>query len=546
MKNTISLVLVLALGLSAEVANADFAFGEPTNLGPIVNSLYGDCEPDLSADSLELYFISTRPGGFGDRDLYVATRETTGDDWGTPVNLGSPPNSQYGAYGPSITADGLELYFSDGYGGNWHPGGYGDADVWVTTRKTTNDSFGPYENIGPNVNSENAWFPDISADGLELYITSHRSGSIGECDLWVATRKTRSEPFGVPTHLGLNVNSSPPDGAPDISLDGLTLFFSRGPGSIGNLWVARRKSTSEPFGTAVRLPDHVNSAYKDGWPCLSPDGSTLYFCSGRPGGYGAGDIYQAPIIPIVDFNVDGIVNIKDIVILTEHWGENYPLCDIGPTPLGDGIVDIQDLVVLTEYIEPIDRTLIAHWALDEIEGDIASDSANDNDGTVYGDPAWQPEGGTVDGALHLDGIDDYISTPFVLNPADGKFSVFAWIKGGAPGQVVLSQIGGVNWLCADTLEGNLMTGLKATGRGAAALLSQAVITDGNWHRIGLVWDGSHRTLYVDDIAVAEDAQTNLLGSENGLYIGTGKAMEQGSFWSGLIDDVRIYNRAVTP
>jgi len=110
----------------------------------------------------------------------------------------------------------------------------------------------------------------------------------------------------------------------------------------------------------------------------------------------------------------------------------------------------------------------------------------------------------------------------------------------------LSQMGGVNWLCADTLEGNLMTELKATGRDAAELLSQTIITDDNWHRIGIVWDGSHRTLYVDDIAVAEDEQTNLEASENGLYIGTGKAMETGTFWSGLIDDVRIYNRAVKP
>ncbi len=91
-----------------------------------------------------------------------------------------------------------------------------------------------------------------------------------------------------------------------------------------------------------------------------------------------------------------------------------------------------------------------------------------------------------------------------------------------------------------------MTELKDFGRGAAILLSQAVITDGNWHRIGIVWDGSNRTLYVDDVAVAEDTQTNLAASENGLYIGTGTAMEPGSFWSGLIDDVRIYNRAVMP
>lgn len=78
------------------------------------------------------------------------------------------------------------------------------------------------------------------------------------------------------------------------------------------------------------------------------------------------------------------------------------------------------------------------------------------------------------------------------------------------------------------------------------LKSEFVIADGQWHRIGFVWDGSNRTLYVDDILVAEDTQANLQGSDSGLYIGCGKAMESGTYWSGLIDDVRIYNRAVSP
>jgi hypothetical protein len=51
---------------------------------------------------------------------------------------------------------------------------------------------------------------------------------------------------------------------------------------------------------------------------------------------------------------------------------------------------------------------------------------------------------------------------------------------------------------------------------------------------------------VDDVLVAEDKQANLQGSDSGLYIGTGKAAESGTYWSGLIDDVRIYNRAVRP
>jgi len=70
--------------------------------------------------------------------------------------------------------------------------------------------------------------------------------------------------------------------------------------------------------------------------------------------------------------------------------------------------------------------------------------------------------------------------------------------------------------------------------------------DGQWHRIGLIWDGSRRMLYVDGVVAAEGTQSALSGSGNGLYIGTGKNMEPGTFWSGLIDDVRIYNRAVSP
>jgi hypothetical protein len=46
--------------------------------------------------------------------------------------------------------------------------------------------------------------------------------------------------------------------------------------------------------------------------------------------------------------------------------------------------------------------------------------------------------------------------------------------------------------------------------------------------------------------VAEDIQYSLEGSENGFYIGAGKMMQSGTYWSGLIDDVRIYNRTVSP
>jgi len=248
------------------------------------------------------------------------------------------------------------------------------------------------------------------------------------------------------------------------------------------------------------------------------------------------------------FTGDGTVDSADMCIMVDHWGEDYSLCDIGPMSWGDGIVDVEDLIVLAEHLfkELNDPTLVAHWALDEPADTIAQDSAGTNDAVTFGDPLWQPTGGQVNGAIQLDGIDDCVIIGSIPNLTEGSFSVFVWVKGGAPDQVVLSQIGGANWLLTDLSEGNLTTELTSPGRSGGPMLSQVNITDGNWHRIGFVWDGLYRTLYVDGVPSAEDTQDGLEGSAGGLYLGCGKAMEAGTYWSGLIDDVRIYNRAVSP
>jgi len=250
-----------------------------------------------------------------------------------------------------------------------------------------------------------------------------------------------------------------------------------------------------------------------------------------------------------DFNGDSKVNIDDLLILIEHWGQNEPSLDIAPPPVGDGVVDAQDLEVLMSCWEqePKDHKFAAHWALDDTEGMVVTDSAGDNNGYTLGDPVWQPDGGLVDGALQLDGVDDYVITGAIPNLAERPISVLAWIKGGAAGQVVISQSdGGVNWLLADPSEGNLMTELKSPRRAGKPLQSQTNITDGNWHRIGFVWDGFNRKLYVDGLVAAEDTQDGLGISDGGLNFGCDKTMEASTFWSGLIDDVRIYNRVVIP
>jgi hypothetical protein len=330
-------------------AYADFTFGTPTNLGSVVNSSVRDFGPTCSANRLSLYFDSDRPGGNGDKDLWVTTRPTTQDPWGEPVNLGSTVNSSYGDYVPSIAADGLSLFFH-----SRRPGGFGERDIWVTTRPTINDPWGEPVNLGPPVNtSYRESGPCIAADGVTLYFVSDRPGGYGYGDIWVAIRTTKDDDWDEPINLGPTINTSISDLAISISADDLMLFLgsSRSGGAGSNdIWMSSRLTKEHAWGTLVNIGPTVNSPYNDYQPRISHNGRTLYFTSDRPGGLGDSDIWQAPVIPIVDLNGDGVVDSADMCIIVDHWGTDEPLCDIGPMPWGDGIVDVQDLIVLAEHL----------------------------------------------------------------------------------------------------------------------------------------------------------------------------------------------------
>ena len=349
-RNILILAFAAAVILSGGgSAKADFTFGTPTNLGPIVNSSYMDAVPCISLDGLTLYFGSQRPGGFGSDDIWVATRETTNDEWGTPVNLGSPVNNSSPDWGQSLSADGLSLYFNSN-----RSGGFGRNDLWITTRPTKEDPWGTPVNLGSTVNtSYRESQPSISADDLSLFFESQRPGGYGGYDLWVTTRETTEDDWATPVNLGPTINSSDSDSWPSFSTDGRVFFFiSNRPGGSGNydLYITSRATTDDDWGTPVNLGPSVNSSYVDSSPSISADGSTLYFTSKRPGGFGEHDIWEVPILPVVDFNGDGIVDAADMCIMIDYWGTDEPSCDIGPTPLGDGIVDVQDLIVLAEHL----------------------------------------------------------------------------------------------------------------------------------------------------------------------------------------------------
>ena len=398
---------MVIIGLAGSDVKADFVFGTPTNLGSTVNSeAYEDC-PEISADGLELYFHSTRLGGQGEGDIWISTRTSKDEPWGEPVNLGSSVNSSSLEFDACISADGLSLYVN-----SMRPGGEGEDDLWVATRPTNEDPWGEAVNLGSTVNSPNwEYGPSISADGLSLYFVSNRPDGYGETDIWVTTRATTQDDWAEPVNLGPAINNATYVQGPSISADGLVLFFESirlgsGVGSC-DLWMSRRATTNDPWGEPVNLGSPVNTQGGEKNPCLASDGRTLYFQHWPDANAGPWDLWQVSINPIVDFNGDGIVDLADLLVMIEHWGTDHSFYDIGPMPWGDGVVDVNDLEVLvrhwgqTGFGVSSDRLWIEAEAVDTITSPMK----------IYDDPA--ASGGKYIGTD--DGIGNQNSNP----PADG-------------------------------------------------------------------------------------------------------------------------------
>ncbi len=293
----IAVVVIAVMIAPVSSVSAGPTFSEwslPRNLGPIINSGVADTGPATSKDGLRLYFGSSRAGGFGSFDIYVSRRPTVAAPWGPPVNLGPTVNTPSIENIPCLSRDEHTMYFT-----STRPGGFGDRDVWASYRDHTNADFGWQApvNLGPNVNT--AYWDGggctVENDDVGprlLYFNSNRPGGLGSFDIYVSAEQLDGS-FG-PAKPVTEVSSPADDRIPRIRFDGLEMFLlSSRSGGFGDLdvWVSTRRSTSEPWGAPVNLGPTVNGPYIDDQAYPASDRMTLYFVSTRPGGSGTWDLY---------------------------------------------------------------------------------------------------------------------------------------------------------------------------------------------------------------------------------------------------------------
>lgn len=224
--------------------SVDDPWSSPVNLGPTVNTTFDEGNPAFSRDGHFLFFQSIRPGGLGGVDLWVSRRNHKHDDfdWEPAVNLGPGVNSTADDNAPSYFEND-ELGFAQLYFVSTRPGGFGGQDIYLSNQ-TPDGSFGPAALVpdlsSPSTDSR----PSIRRDGLEVIFQSNRPGSFSTAlDLWVATRESTLDGWSSPVNLGSTINTVSIENNAHLSSDRLTLFFSsdRSGGSGGlDLYISTR------------------------------------------------------------------------------------------------------------------------------------------------------------------------------------------------------------------------------------------------------------------------------------------------------------------
>lgn len=209
----------------------------PANLGLALNTTFDEGNPAFSRDEHFLFFQSQRPGGLGGVDLWVSRRNHSHDDfdWEPPVNLGPGINSAADDNAPSYFAND-ELGFAQLYFVSTRPGGFGGQDIYLSNQMP-DGSFGPAAQVPELSSLSTDSRPSIRHDGLEIFFQSNRTGSFGTAlDLWVATRGSTFDGWSSPVNLGSTINTASIENNAYLSSDRLTLFFSSDrPGGFGGL-----------------------------------------------------------------------------------------------------------------------------------------------------------------------------------------------------------------------------------------------------------------------------------------------------------------------
>ena len=199
--------------------------------------------------------------------------------------------------------------------------------------------------------------------------------------------------------------------------------------------------------------------------------------------------------------------------------------------------------------------LIAHWPLNEGSGPLAADPEGGFTATLADGAAWTT--GRLGSGVALDGTQGYIAPPIIDVPGSA-LTLSAWVK--APSyssestqRVIIAKAIGTSkqsyyWMLSHVRSGrrNLLSfRLRAGGATTTLIASAGTLPTNTWFHAAATYDGATMRLYLDGDEVGRAPKTGAIATNPLAPVDIGRSPDGSSHLQGVIDEVRIYSRALS-
>jgi len=203
-------------------------------------------------------------------------------------------------------------------------------------------------------------------------------------------------------------------------------------------------------------------------------------------------------------------------------------------------------------MSPVDvDSVIAYWPLDESGGTVAPDLVGTWDGVLVNGPTWQPGAGFA-GALEFDGVDDLVDLGTIDVGGGSGFSVALRMRADdfdIHDARLISKATGTaendHWWMLSTINGTGLRFRLKTGATTTLASITGQIQTGVWYHVVATYDGAEMRIYKDGDLIASQAKTGIVASDVSVPVAIGNQPAGGDPFDGLIDDVRLYNVALS-
>jgi prepilin-type N-terminal cleavage/methylation domain-containing protein len=214
----------------------------------------------------------------------------------------------------------------------------------------------------------------------------------------------------------------------------------------------------------------------------------------------------------------------------------------------DGFVDDIIMNILGQITSKFDTGLVGYWHLDEGTATTTYDASGRGNIGTASSTSWSSicKAGNC---LSLNGTNNTVQVPSSASlSVSGAITLAAWIKTSGTnnysGLIHKSNSSNLGYQVGFDTGGKLRADFF-NGISYGIMLNPTVVTDGNWHHIAATYDGSNGRLYVDGVSGTPGSCAGCVTvSTSTLIIGNDDCCG-GRYFNGLIDEVRIYNRALS-